>query len=164
MEKEDVIKILELVLSCLKDSKKIGREEEGLREGPGEQTKRIDEWKPSPQATELARSKKVSVSKCADKFRNWAKGSGRKFNDLDARFEQFISYEKVSEGDSEIDYEPQINYRPSLAEFDRAVSLFRMNNSFWGHAMGPEPGMLGCKCPPEILLKHGIDPKTGLAK
>lgn len=32
----------------------------------------------------------------------------------------------------------------------------------WSHQFGPQPGSPGCKCPPEILTKYGIDPVTGI--
>ena len=30
----------------------------------------------------------------------------------------------------------------------------------WSRYAGPEPGMLGCRAPGELLAKHGIDAKT----
>jgi uncharacterized protein YdaU (DUF1376 family) len=32
---------------------------------------------------------------------------------------------------------------------------------FWPPRMGPDPGEAGCRCPPEILRAHGINPETG---
>lgn len=57
---------------------------------------------------------------------------------------------------------PQIGDQPSLEDFERAAALFVKDNSKWGNRMGPEPGMGGCRCPTEILIRHGINPKTGL--
>jgi hypothetical protein len=31
----------------------------------------------------------------------------------------------------------------------------------WSRYAGPEPGMLGCRAPGELLAKHGIDAKNG---
>lgn len=31
----------------------------------------------------------------------------------------------------------------------------------WPMAMQPNPGDAGCRCPPEVLRRHGIDPATG---
>jgi hypothetical protein len=55
-----------------------------------------------------------------------------------------------------------IGYQPTAAEFERAAALFAKSNSKWSSQLGPEPGAIGCKCPPEILRKQGIDPETGL--
>lgn len=32
----------------------------------------------------------------------------------------------------------------------------------WPRGVGPDPTSAACRCPPEILTKHGIDPATGL--
>jgi hypothetical protein len=55
-----------------------------------------------------------------------------------------------------------IGYQPTAAEFERAAALFAKSASKWSSQLGPEPGAIGCKCPPDILRKHGIDPETGL--
>lgn len=55
-----------------------------------------------------------------------------------------------------------VNKQPEPADFEQAVMRFSKNNSHWSRHLGPEPGMTGCKCPPDILVRHGIDPKTGL--
>jgi hypothetical protein len=121
------------------------------------------DWQPSDEAIKLARERRISVSGCAAKFRSWAQH--KTISDVDSRFLKWLMYEKPPmDGESDADYEPQINYRPTAAELDRAAFNFARNNSFWGAAMGPEPGMTGCKCPDEILLRHGIDPKTGLVR
>jgi len=31
----------------------------------------------------------------------------------------------------------------------------------WSRYAGPEPGMLDCRAPGELLAKHGIDAKNG---
>lgn len=40
-------------------------------------------------------------------------------------------------------------------DFDKVAEFFKKTGTWSKHA-GPEPGMLGCKCPAEILAKHGI--------
>jgi uncharacterized protein YdaU (DUF1376 family) len=55
-------------------------------------------------------------------------------------------------------------YEPSEAEWRAACSRFVRNNSHWPRGLGPEPGMLGCRCPAEILTEHGIDPETGIVR
>jgi hypothetical protein len=123
-----------------------------------------ENWTPSSEALSLATARKVNVVDVAAKFRLSLKASGKTYSDYDAAFMKWIYNERPMDGESEVYMEPQRNYKPTEAEFNRAASNFAKNNSFWGKAMGPEPGMLGCKCPAEILIKHGIDPKTGLTK
>lgn len=40
-------------------------------------------------------------------------------------------------------------------DFDKVVALFKKGGP-WSKYAGPEPGQIGCKCPPEILAKYGI--------
>lgn len=40
-------------------------------------------------------------------------------------------------------------------DMDEVCAFFKKTGQ-WSKYAGPEPGMLGCKCPPEILKKHGI--------
>lgn len=46
-------------------------------------------------------------------------------------------------------------------DMDSVVAMF-VKTGVWSKYAGNEPGMGGCRCPPEILVKHGIDPKTGM--
>jgi hypothetical protein len=46
-------------------------------------------------------------------------------------------------------------------DMDSVVAMF-VKTGIWSKYAGNEPGMGGCRCPPEILVKHGIDPKTGM--
>jgi hypothetical protein len=47
------------------------------------------------------------------------------------------------------------------AEIDwEKIAAFYARTGHWSR-VGSEPGQHGCKCLPEILQKHGIDPKTG---
>jgi hypothetical protein len=122
-----------------------------------------DDWKPSLEAIDLARARRINVMLVASKFRDTIKAEGKTYDDYDAAFLRWVRTERLPpEGESETYYEPQRNYTPTAREFELAAANFAKNNSFWGKAMGPEPGMSGCKCPPEILIKFGIDPKTGL--
>lgn len=54
-----------------------------------------------------------------------------------------------------------VNKQPEAADYEQAVMRYARNQSAWSRQLGPEPGSAGCKCPPEILVRHGIDPKTG---
>src|SRR5580692_6532735 len=94
------------------------------------------DWHPSEEAIKLARERRISVSGCAAKFRAWA--HHKTISDVDSRFMKWLMYEKAPmDGESDADYEPQINYQPTPDEFERAAANFARNNSFWGHAMGP---------------------------
>jgi hypothetical protein len=57
---------------------------------------------------------------------------------------------------------PADQHSPSDQTWEAAAKLFAMSASKWSSQLGPEPGMIGCRCPPEILRKNGIDPATGL--
>jgi uncharacterized protein YdaU (DUF1376 family) len=50
------------------------------------------------------------------------------------------------------------------AQWDTQCALFAKDGaSLWSFKhYGPEPGMSGCRCPPEILTRHGINPTTGI--
>jgi hypothetical protein len=41
-------------------------------------------------------------------------------------------------------------------DYDKAASLFKKGGP-WSKYAGPEPGQIGCKCPPEILAKYGFE-------
>jgi hypothetical protein len=42
-----------------------------------------------------------------------------------------------------------------VIDWDRACEFFKKTGKWWRDA-GPEPGMTGCRCPSEILQKHGL--------
>lgn len=42
-------------------------------------------------------------------------------------------------------------------DMEKVVAMF-VKTGVWSKYAGPEPGMIGCKCPPEILAKHGLSP------
>lgn len=54
-----------------------------------------------------------------------------------------------------------VNKQPEAADYEQTVMRWK-NNGVWSRHLGPEPGMVGCRCPHDILIRHGIDPKTGL--
>ncbi len=56
----------------------------------------------------------------------------------------------------------QRTYQPIAKEFETGVALFAKDQSKRSHQLGSEPGMPACKCPHEILSRHGIDAQTGL--
>ena len=44
--------------------------------------------------------------------------------------------------------------------FTKVITMF-VRTGVWSRYAGPEPGMLGCRAPGELLGKHGIDAKNG---
>jgi uncharacterized protein YdaU (DUF1376 family) len=50
---------------------------------------------------------------------------------------------------------------PSETDWTKAIARWSKNESHWPTWGGNSPGSTSCKCPPEILRKHGIDPATG---
>lgn len=53
-------------------------------------------------------------------------------------------------------------FEPTEADWDAQCAKFVKNNSHWSKQLGPEPGMGGCRCPPEILARHGIKLVAGV--
>ena len=52
---------------------------------------------------------------------------------------------------------------PAEADWNNAAKTWAKHQR-WSRHLGNEPGMGGCKCPPNILIEHGIDPATGMFK
>lgn len=52
---------------------------------------------------------------------------------------------------------------PVEIDFDKLAGFFARTGR-WSRDAGPEPGMGGCRCPEEILIKYGIDPATGFVR
>jgi uncharacterized protein YdaU (DUF1376 family) len=52
----------------------------------------------------------------------------------------------------------EVNNAP---DWDSYCKMWLTLQRWPSHGAGGEPGMVSCTCPPEILTKHGIDPKTG---
>jgi hypothetical protein len=47
----------------------------------------------------------------------------------------------------------------AVTDFDKVIAMF-VRTGVWSRYAGPEPGMLGCRAPRELLAKHGIDAVT----
>jgi len=47
-----------------------------------------------------------------------------------------------------------------VIDWDGVISMFTRGGP-WSKYAGPEPGMLGCRAPRDMLAKHGIDAATG---
>jgi hypothetical protein len=48
----------------------------------------------------------------------------------------------------------------AVTDFDKVIAMF-VRTGVWSRYAGPEPGMLGCRAPRELLAKHGIDAASG---
>jgi hypothetical protein len=48
----------------------------------------------------------------------------------------------------------------AATDFDKVIAMFA-RTGVWSRYAGPEPGMLGCRAPRELLAKHGIDATSG---
>jgi hypothetical protein len=48
----------------------------------------------------------------------------------------------------------------AATDFDKVIAMF-VRTGVWSRYAGPEPGMLGCRAPRELLAKHGIDAASG---
>lgn len=54
-------------------------------------------------------------------------------------------------------------YVPTTKDWTAGVLAWARDNGTWPYRkLGPEPGLIGCKCPPEIIRAAGFDPATGL--
>ena len=47
------------------------------------------------------------------------------------------------------------------SDWDAVVKRWKSNQSLWPRGVGGEPGMLGCRCPANILNDNLVDPVTG---
>jgi len=60
---------------------------------------------------------------------------------------------------------PQFNaeWQPAVADWDSLAKRYAATRhwSNWIDHFGPDPTSKSCRCPPEILQRHGIDPDTG---
>ncbi|MET4197260.1 hypothetical protein ABIB96_001248 [Bradyrhizobium sp. LA3.X] len=68
----------------------------------------------------------------------------------------------VREGHAKAGVAPSLEPVPLTDDDWRAtVRRFKANGSLWSRHAGPEPGMIGCRCPVHVLVEANIDPATG---
>jgi hypothetical protein len=60
----------------------------------------------------------------------------------------------------ELSKAPARPFVPMEADFEKAAAFYAKTGR-WMREHGPDPMSPACKCPPEILRKHGINPETG---
>jgi uncharacterized protein YdaU (DUF1376 family) len=118
------------------------------------------DWQPNEANIEAAHNAGLADAKIdaeVTRFRSYNRARGTTFTDLDAAWEGWCQLAKKPEAAAE----PPA--APVEIDWDKQVAFF-IRVGRWSRGLGPEPGMGGCKCPKEILIKHGIDPATGIAR
>lgn len=130
------------------------------REGVGKMVPM--DWQPSEANVQVARDAGLNdeqIEAQAKRFRSYNRARGNKFADFDEAWVAWVQLanraEKPAEKPSDTPTSPP--------DWDQIAS-FWVRTGRWQRGYGPEPGMGGCRCPPDILEKHGIDPATGMVK
>lgn len=119
------------------------------------------DWQPSQANVQAARDAGLSDEETeaqAARFRKYNRARGTKFTDIDEAWAAWVLLSKPAEKPGSA-----IPEAPPPPDWDNIAS-FWVRAGRWQRGHGPEPGMGGCRCPPEILEKHGIDPATGMVK
>lgn len=157
--------------SCENTPPKASKSVQDLGE-PLNETFATEAW-PVPKAIALAKEYGLTDDDIAKERRKFmAKYAGDHSADWEAAFVRWIEREIAWRDKTPVQPKapPRIelsvakvsrDYQPTEAEYDRQAALFA-KSSRWSHQLGPEPGQLGCRCPPAILRRHGINPETGL--
>jgi hypothetical protein len=117
-------------------------------------TQLSDGWRPSDAAWRSAvdRVGEQRAEVELVKFRNHAADKGRVSKSWDAAFRNWI--------DRAIEYgglpQPTQSVSDFVPDWDAQVARFLKGHPWSAKWYGPEPGMLGCRVPVEILKKHGV--------
>jgi hypothetical protein len=114
-------------------------------------------WAPNESHFAKAAEKNIpqsAVLEKAEDMRLWAQSSGALKMDWDATFHGFLrrDADRLRVG------APVPIVR--LVEPDEAAVQRFQKMHRWHRDYGPEPGMPGCKAPPDILQKYGYEPKA----
>lgn len=120
------------------------------------------DWQPSQANLQAARDAGLSDEEAeaqAARFRKYNRARGTKFTDLDEAWAAWVLLAKPAEKPASVD-----SQTPAVPPDWDNIASFWVRTGRWQRGHGPEPGMGGCRCPPEILEKHGIDPATGMVK
>ena len=81
-----------------------------------------------------------------------------------ARFKEFSEKAAAKRGKPRVVLNPEPEPEHQI-NWDWHLSRWLNNESTWRRATaGPEPGQPGCRVPPDMFEKHGIDPATGRRK
>lgn len=118
------------------------------------------DWQPNQiniQAARDAGLSDIEIEAQAARFRKYNRARGRKFADFDEAWAAWVLLANPAEKPAESEPPPPPPDWENLAAFWARTGR-------WQRGAGPEPGLGGCRCPPEILEKHGIDPANGTVK
>jgi Protein of unknown function (DUF1376) len=117
------------------------------------------DWQPNERNIEVAHNAGLTDARIDEetrRFRSYNRARGTLFTDLDAAWDAWCLNAKPAAKPEE----PADHGAPKPADWENAASFFARSGR-WFRDIGPEPGQAGCRCPREILEKHGINPDTG---
>jgi 5-methylcytosine-specific restriction endonuclease McrA len=125
-------------------------------------------YQPSDAAIEYAYSlgmKKADLNSELSKFAADGMAKRAVSFDLDASFkkrcDQWLDYQRRNPK-AKGPEAPSIEPVPlSGADWRSTVKRYKTNRSQWSRHAGPEPGMVGCRCPVQVLVDAEIDPASG---
>lgn len=131
------------------------------------------DFTPDPATSDIARAAGMTVAEIDAEVRKFIlKRQGQLGDDWQGSFALWIEREMAYRAKQAAKAPPRIEVNnrvssvsaaPTEGEFDRQVAMFTKGMP-WSSQLGPEPGHIGCRVPPAILDRHGIDPKTGLKR
>lgn len=128
-----------------------------------------DNYQPSEPAIEYAYSlgmKKADLNSELSKFAADGMALRKVSFDLDASFkkrcDQWFDYQRRNAPKAPASAAGPVRPEDLTPAFwDSAVKRWKSNESLWPRGVGGEPGMVGCKCPANILVANMIDPASG---
>lgn len=125
------------------------------------------DFTPDPATSDRARAAGLSVAEIdaeVRKFIGTRQSDGSFSNDWQGSFAVWIEREIAHRAKAAKPKAPpriEVNAPPPARSIAMALDLF-IDGGKWSRQLGPEPGQIGCKIEPNVLLAHGIDPKTGM--
>lgn len=120
-------------------------------------------WQPSETNIEVAHDYGLTDMEIDDQARafvNNALSKGLMSRNWNASWAVWCQRERDFKAKQPPKAAPRVELNTAI-DWDRHAAFFA-KTGIWSKGIGNEPGMLGCKCPPEVLLKHGINPETGI--
>jgi uncharacterized protein YdaU (DUF1376 family) len=120
----------------------------------------LEDWSPTEGDKVFALSCGITDSLLfneIDRFRLFNKQRGTVSQDLSATWRLWCQqYAKMAARQNSTG-EPS----STLPDWDAAAERWARWGTWHTPSLGPEPGQLACRCPPELLVKYGVDPETG---